>query len=97
MLKVNKLVEGSEDINHSKKTFRFHDDCISRVNKLICILFLWSLGCVQTGATTPNVVAPTLLGVVACVLAVVCKRMQQLPTSLGPAVHRGKNATHKSL
>ena len=55
------------------------------------------LGCVQTGATTPNIVAPTMLGVVACVLAVVCKRMQQLPTSLGPAVHRGKNTTHKSL
>ena len=44
-----------------------------------------------------NVVAPTMLGVVACVLAVVCKRMQQLPTSLGPTVHRGKNTTHKSL
>ena len=42
------------------------------------------------GATTPNVVAPAMLGVVACVLAVVYKRMQQLPTSLGPAVHRGK-------
>ena len=52
-------------------------------------------GCVQTGATTPNIVAPTMLGVVGCVLAVV--RMQQLPTSLGPAVHRGKNTTHKSL
>ena len=51
----------------------------------------------QTRATTPNIVAPTMLGVVACVLAVVCKRMQQLPTSLGPAVHRGKNTTHKSL
>ena len=51
---------------------------------------------VQTDATTPNIVAPTMLGVVACVLAVVCKRMQQLPTSLGPAVHRGKNTTHKS-
>ena len=38
-----------------------------------------------------------MLGVVACVLAVVCKRMQQLSTSLGPAVHRGKNTTHKSL
>ena len=35
--------------------------------------------------------------VVACVLAVVCKRMQQLPTILGPAVHRGKDTTHKSL
>ena len=55
------------------------------------------LGCVQTGATTPNIVAPAMLGVVVCVLAVVCKRMQQLPTSLGPAVHRGKNTTHKSL
>ena len=51
----------------------------------------------QTGATTPNIVAPTMLGVVACVLAVVCKRMQQLPTMLGPAVHRGKDTTHKSL
>ena len=30
------------------------------------------LGCVQTDATTPNIVAPTILGVVACVLAVVC-------------------------
>ena len=31
------------------------------------------------------------------VLAVVCKRMQQLPTMLGPAVHRGKDTTHKTL
>ena len=30
-------------------------------------------------------------------LAVVCKRIQQLPKSLGPAVHRGKNTTHTSL
>ena len=45
---------------------------------------------VQTDATTPNIVAPTMLGVVACVLAVVCKRMQQLPTMLGPAVHVGR-------
>ena len=45
----------------------------------------------QTDPTTPNIVAPTMLGVVACVLAVVCKRMQQLPTMLGPAVHRGKD------
>ena len=55
------------------------------------------LGCVQTDARTPNIVAPTMLGVVACVLAVVCKRMQQLPTMLEPAVHRGKDTTHKSL
>ena len=42
----------------------------------------WPLGCVQTDATTPNVVAPTMLGVVARVLALVCKRLQQLPTLL---------------
>ena len=46
-------------------------------------------GYVQTDATTPNIVAPTMLVVVACVLAVVCKRMQQLPTMLGPAKHPG--------
>ena len=55
------------------------------------------IGCVQTDATTPNIVAPTMLGVVACVWAVVCKQMQQLPTMLGPTVHRGKDTTHKSL
>ena len=48
----------------------------------------------QTDATTPNSVAQTMLGVVA---PVACKRMQQLPTSLGLAVHRGKDTTHKSL
>ena len=31
-------------------------------------------------------------------LAVVCKRMQQLPTLLGPAVHRrGKDTDHKDF
>ena len=39
----------------------------------------------------------SLLEVVASVLAVVCKRMQQLPTIFGPAVHRGKDTTHKTL
>ena len=38
-----------------------------------------------------------MLGVVASVLPVVCKRMQQLPTMLGPVVHRGKDTTHKTL
>ena len=52
---------------------------------------------VQTDATTPKVVAPTMLGVVARVFAVVCKRIQQLPTMLGPTVYRGKDTTHKSL
>ena len=50
-----------------------------------CIFFSDSLRL----RATPNIVAPTILEVVACVLAVVCKRMQQLPTMLGPAVHRG--------
>ena len=55
------------------------------------------LNYVQTDATTPNIVGSTMLGVVASVLAVVCKRMQQLPTTLGAAVHRGKDTTHKTL
>ena len=37
------------------------------------------IGCAQTNATTPNIVGATMSGVIACVLAVVCKRMQQLP------------------
>ena len=44
------------------------------------------LSCLQTDATTPKMVRPTMLGVVASVLAVVCKRMQQLPTLLRPAM-----------
>ena len=40
-------------------------------------------GLVQRDATTPNIVGSTMLRVVACVLAVVYKRMQQLPTMLG--------------
>ena len=36
---------------------------------------------VQTNATTPNIVGPIMLGVVAFVLAVVSKRTQQLPTT----------------
>ena len=39
----------------------------------------------------------TMLGVVASVLALMCTRMQQLPSMLGPAVHRGKDTTHKTL
>ena len=58
---------------------------------------MFSLSYVQTNATTPNIVGPTMLGVAASALAVVCKRMQQLPTMLGPAVHRGKDIAHKSL
>ena len=43
-----------------------------------------------------TVVGPTLLGVVASVSAVVCKRMQHLPMS-GPTVHRGKDTAHKTF
>ena len=38
-----------------------------------------------------------MLAVVASVLAVLCKLMQQLPTMLGPAVHCGKDTSHKTL
>ena len=55
------------------------------------------LGCVRTDGTTPNIVGAAMLEVVVYVLAVVCKRMQQLPFMLGPAVHRGKDTTQKSL
>ena len=37
------------------------------------------------------------LAVVTSVLAVLYKRIQQLPTMLGPAVHRGKDTSPKTL
>ena len=43
------------------------------------------LSYLQMDATIPNIAGTTMLGVVASVLAVVCKRMQQLPTMLQPA------------
>ena len=52
---------------------------------------------VQTDAITPNIVGPTTLGVVASVLVVVGKGMQQLPAMLGPTVHCGKDTTQKTL
>ena len=51
----------------------------------------------QADATTLEIVGLTKLGVVASVLTVVCKRMQQLQLMLGPAVHHGKDTTHKTL
>ena len=51
----------------------------------------------QADATTPEIVGLTKLGVVASVLTVVCKRMQQLPVMLRPAVHHGKDTTDKTL
>ena len=47
--------------------------------------------------TTPNIGGPTMMGVVASVLAVMCKRMQRLLTMLGPAGHRWKDTTHNTL
>ena len=41
----------------------------------------YSVGCMQMDATTPNIVAPTILGVVASVLVVVCKRMQHVTSN----------------
>ena len=38
-----------------------------------------------------------MLGVVASLLASVCKRTQKLPTMLGPAMHREKDTTHMTL
>ena len=38
-----------------------------------------------------------MIRVVAPVLAVVCQRMQQLPTMLGPALQSGKDTTHKTF
>ena len=46
--------------------------------------------------TTPNIGGPTMMGVVASVLAVMCKRVQQLLTMLGHAVHRGEDTTHNA-
>ena len=51
----------------------------------------------QTEATTPNSVGPRMLGVVASVLAMVWKRTKNLSTISGPAVHRGKDTTHKTF
>ena len=39
----------------------------------------------------------TRLAVVTSALAVLCKQIQQLPTMLGPAVHRGKDTSPKTL
>ena len=48
------------------------------------------MGSKRKATCKPTQQLPTLLEVVASVLAVVYKRMQQLPTMLGPAVYRGK-------
>ena len=53
------------------------------------------LSYVQTDSTTPNIVGPTMLGVVASVLAVLCKRMQRLPRMFGAAVLSAKDTGFK--
>ena len=55
------------------------------------------LSYVQKDATTPNIVGSTMSEDVAFVLVMVCKRMQQLPTIFGPAVHCGKDTTHETF
>ena len=82
------ILNNSQDIKEGKK--QQHGN-ISECKEVLTLV------CVQTDATTPNIVVSTMLGVVACMLAMVCKWMQQLPTMLGPAVHRGKDITYKSL
>ena len=49
---------------------------------------------------TPDYLAPEILlghDHSKCVSKATCKRTQKLPTMLGPAVHRGKDKTHKPL
>ena len=55
------------------------------------------LSYVKMDPTASNIVQLTMLGVVVSMLAVVCKRMQQLPAMFRPAVHHGKDTTHKTL
>ena len=64
---------------------------------MLMISLLLSISFMQTDAITLTIVGPTMFRVVASVLVVVCKRMQHLPTKLGPAVHRGKDTTNKAL
>ena len=64
---------------------------------MLMIALLLSMSYMETDAITPKIVRPTIFRVVASVLAVVSKRMQKLPTKVGPARHRGKDTTHKAL
>ena len=64
---------------------------------MLMIPLLLSISYMQTDAITLKIVGPTMFTVVGSVLAVVCKRMQQLPIKLGPAGHRGKDTTNKAL
>ena len=72
------------------------DNLVKARNVCICC-FKKRKSYVQTDGITRNIVGPTMLEVVASVLVVVGKRIQQLPAMLGPAVHRGKDTTQKTL
>ena len=53
---------------------------------------------VQTDTIIHNIVVPTVSWIVAIVLAVLCKRMQQLRTAMHRAsLPRWKNTTHKTF
>ena len=61
-----------------------------------CKIFLWLWRYYQLKLCS-NGRGQQCLEFLTSVLAVECTRMQQLPTMLGPAVHRGKDTTHKTL
>ena len=63
-------------------TFRVFFFFSKRANPYELFKLFNTLSYVQTNALSPKIVEPTMLGVVASVLSVVCKRMQQLPTML---------------
>ena len=48
-------------------------------------------------AATPFIVGPAMLGVVASVLAVVCKRMHQLPTTCNKVCKRTQHVTSNNI
>ena len=93
--------------SESQIAIQFHNLCVVVTNKLIVFTFwkplihshslykLLELTQKRTQQLT-TVVGPTLLGDVASVSAVVCKRMQHLPMS-GPTLHRGKDTAHKTF
>ena len=61
-----------------------------------CKIFLWFWRYYQLKLCS-NGRGQQCLEFLTSVLPVDCTRMQQLPTMLGPAVHRGKDTTHKTL
>ena len=61
-----------------------------------CKIFLWLCRYYQLKLCS-NGRGQQCLEFLTSVLPVDCTRMQQLPTMLGPAVHRGKDTTHKAL